>query len=96
MKKKSTNYQNKKRKIAPRLKKGDKIYLLIKNWKIRKKSKKFDNIKVGLFFIKAKKETISYKLKLPKDIKIYFVFYLLLLELAGLKISLQDIFYNQV
>ena len=62
IKKKSATYQNKKRKIALQLKEEDKIYLLTKNLKIRKKSKKLDHVKVGPFFIKIKKEIVSYKL----------------------------------
>ena len=51
----SGNYQNKKRKTAPQLKKGDKVYLLTKNLKTRILSKKLDYIKVGPFFIKEVK-----------------------------------------
>ena len=57
---KFTSYQNKKRKIVTQLKKKDKVYLLMKNQKLRKKSKKLNHVKVKIFFIKAKKETISY------------------------------------
>ena len=35
------------------LNEGDKVYLLTKNLKIKKKSKKLDYIKIGLFFIKT-------------------------------------------
>jgi bisphosphoglycerate-dependent phosphoglycerate mutase len=44
-------YINKKIKIVPLLKKGDKVYLLIKNLCIRRLIKKLDKIKVRLFFI---------------------------------------------
>ena len=63
--------------------------MLIKNLKIRKKSKKFENIKIGLCFIKTKKKSISYKLK------IHLVFYILLLKLIDLKILIQNTFYFQ-
>ena len=46
-----------------------------------KKSKKFDYIKIKPFFIKDKKEIISYKSKFPKNIKVYSVFHILPLEL---------------
>ena len=59
--------------MIPKLKKRDKIYLLIKNLK-----KKPTFIKVKPFFIKAKRRTVSYKLELFKNIKIYSIFYLLL------------------
>ena len=43
--------------------------------------------------MKAKKKTMSYKLELLKDGKVYFVFYILLLELTDPKTSIQDTFY---
>jgi hypothetical protein len=55
--------------------------LLIKNLKIRKKSKKLNYIKIKLFFIKVIKKLINYKLDLFKDIKMFLVFYILLLKL---------------
>ena len=45
-------------------KKEDKIYLLIKNTKINKKTQKLDYIKIRIFFNKTKKRVVSYKLKL--------------------------------
>ena len=44
--------------------------------------KKLDKVKVGLFFISKQISLVNYQLKLPKDAKIYPVFYILLLELA--------------
>ena len=38
IKEKSTNYQNKNRKIAYPIKKGDKVYLFIKNLKTKKRA----------------------------------------------------------
>ena len=71
MQKRSTTYQNKKKKMAPLLKKGDKVYLHIKNLKINKgKSKKLDHVKVEPFFIKDTKELMNYELNLPVDAKI--------------------------
>ena len=77
------------------LKKGDKIYLLTKNLKTRQKSNKIDLIKIKPFFIKAKKRTITYKLKLHKNVIVYLIFYILLLELADSKIPMKDKFYYQ-
>ena len=59
--------------------------MLIKNLKIRKKSKKLDYIKVESFFIKVKKKTISCKLELLKYTKINPIFYILLLKLTNYK-----------
>lgn len=69
--------------------------MFTKNLKIKKKSKKLDYIKVKQFFIKAKKGIVSYKLKLPKNAKVYFMFHVLLLKLEDLKILIQDMFYYQ-
>jgi len=41
-----------------------------------------DYIKVGPFLIEEQKGLVNYRLRLPKDVKIYPVFYILLLELA--------------
>ena len=38
--------------------------------------------------MKTKKKVIKYKLKLPKDIKVYFLFYILILKLVDIKISI--------
>ena len=49
----------------------------MKNLKIRKKINKLDYVKVGPFFIKAKKKTIKYKFKLFKKLKyiLSFMYY---------------------
>ena len=54
---------DKKSKIAPQLKKGDKVYLLTKNWKTKKpKTKKLDNIKVRLFLVEEKTGPVNIKI----------------------------------
>ena len=78
------------------LKEENKVYLFIKNLKKKKTDKKFNYVKVGPFFIRAKKKTISYKLDLPKYTKIYSVFYCLLLELVDPKIPILDMYYYKV
>lgn len=42
----------------------------MKHSKTSKKSNKLDNIKVKLFFIQAKKETSTYKLRLCQNTKL--------------------------
>ena len=61
----------------------DKLNLFIKIWKTKKKSKKFNYIKVELFFIKIKKRIVSYKLVLTNNTEVYPIFYILPLKLAG-------------
>jgi len=55
-------YINKYRKEYPQLKEGDKVYLLIKNIKSKRPSKKLDYIKVEPFSIKKAKGLVNYKL----------------------------------
>ena len=81
MQKKSTKYQNKKRKMTPLLKKRNKIYLHTKNLKINKeRSKKLDHVKVESFFIKNVKGLINYELNLLVDAKIFLVFHVFILK----------------
>ena len=68
--------------MASQLKKRDKMYLLTKNLKTRKKSKKLDHVKVEPFFIKEVKGSINYELDLPKNAKVFLVFHISLLELV--------------
>ena len=67
--------------------------MLIENIKVKTKSKKLNNIKVELVSIKVRKRNINYKLKLLKDIKVHFIFYILLLELINSKIAIQNTFH---
>ena len=73
---------NKNQKDGPQLKEGDKVYLLTKNMKTKRPSKKLDHVKVGLFLIIKQRGLVNYKLKLPKGTKRHPVFYISLLELA--------------
>jgi len=79
--------------MAPQLKKRNKIYLLTKNLKIRKKSKKLDHVKVELFFIKEVKKLVSYELDLLKNAKVFLVFYISLLKLVDLSTFIQKTFH---
>ena len=72
----------------PQLKEEDKVYLLRKNLKNFRLSKKLDHKKVDLFIIKKRKSKINYKLKLLDRIKIHPVFYISLLESADPRIPI--------
>ena len=62
------------------LKKGDKVYLLTKNFKSKRFSKKLNYIKIGLFKIINKVIEVLYRLNLLLKIKIYLVYYIAILE----------------
>ena len=90
----SISYVNQKRKMAPQLKEGDKVYLLTKNLRTkRKKHKKLDHVKVGPFLISEQRGPVNYKLKLPKDARIHPVFHVSLLEPADPETPLQTTFH---
>ena len=55
------------------LKERDKVWLLYKNFKSRRLSKKLDYVKLGLFKVFKKIMEVIYKLDLLKKIKIYLV-----------------------
>ena len=77
------------------LKKGNKVYLLTKNLKTKKVSKKLNHVKVGLFFIKQQKKSINYELNLFSDIKIHPIFHVSLLKSADPKTFIQNTFHFQ-
>ena len=64
------------------------MYLLRRNIRSDKPIKKLDIVKLGLFKILKKKGLVNYELELPKRIRIYLVFYILLLELVILDATL--------
>ena len=85
--------RHKDRKNGPQLKKGDRVYLLTKNLKTKRPSKKLDHVKVGPFLIADKRGAVNYKLDLPPDAgKIHPVFHISLLEPADGSIPLQTSF----
>ncbi len=96
MQEKSVKYQNKKRKTIFQLKKKNKIYLFTKNLRTRKLSKKLNYIKIELFFVKKTKKSVNYKLDLLKNVKVFSVFYILLLKSADSSTFIQKIFYYKL
>jgi len=64
------------------------MYLFTKNLKTRKLSKKINHVKVESFLVKKTKRSINYEFDLLKDVKVFLVFYILLLELTNLITSL--------
>jgi len=75
-------FVNKGRSKGLDFKEGGIAYLLRRNIKTKRLSDKLDFKKLGLFKIKKKLELVTYRLILPKDIRIHLVFYVALLEKA--------------
>jgi len=69
------------------------MYLLTKNLKIRKKSKKLNHVKVESFFIKEVKRSVNYELDLLKDAKVFLVFYISLLKSVDPSTLIQKTFH---
>ena len=66
-------YYNLKVSKGLNLKRGDKVWLLYKNFLSRWLSKKLNYIKLGPFIVKRKVIKINYKLDLLKKMKIYLI-----------------------
>ena len=81
----TAEYYNRKRSTEPTLKKGDRVYLLRKNIKTVRPSEKLDFKKLGPFEIETVMGKVTYKLKLPKTMRIHPVFHISLLEPAPKK-----------
>jgi len=64
-------YYNAKRSKGPDLKEGDKVWLLHKNFKSQRLSKKLDYIKLGPFEISQRILPVMFKLNLLAKMKIY-------------------------
>ena len=85
---------NKKRKMAPQLKKGDKVYLLTKNWKVKPpRMKKLDHTKVGLFLVEEKTGPVNVRLRLPRDAWVHPNFHISMIEPADPETPLQETFH---
>jgi hypothetical protein len=83
-------YTNRKRIKGPTLKGRDKVYLLQRNIKLNKLTKKLDAVKLGPFKILRQKGPVNYKLELLKKIHILPTFYVSLLEPATLDAMLEQ------
>ena len=64
----------------------------IRNFRTKRPSKKLDHVKEGLFRIIRVVSLVNYELRLPKNMHIHLVFYVLLLELALL--STKEVIVN--
>jgi hypothetical protein len=89
--KKVALYYDRYRNIKPMLKKRDKIYLIQRNIQTKQPNTKLDYKQLGLFKIKRITGLVNYKLVLSKNINIYPVFYIYLLELILLGVLLVPI-----
>jgi hypothetical protein len=69
------------------------MYLLTKNLKIRKKSKKLNHVKVESFFIKEVKKSVNYELDLLKNVRVFLIFHISLLKSVDLSTSIQETFH---
>ena len=83
-------YINNKKKKESQLKERDKIYLLLKNLRSNRLSKKLNYKRINLFRIKKRINRVSFELELLIRTEIHPVFYISLLEFADLKISISN------
>jgi hypothetical protein len=84
-----TKYANRKRIEGLTLKGGDKVYLLRRNIKLNKLTKKLDAVKLGPFKILRQKGLVNYELELLKKMRILLTFYVSLLEPVTLDAMLE-------
>jgi len=75
-------FANKGRSKGLDFKERGTAYLLRRNIKTKRPSDKLDFKKLGPFKIKKKLGLVTYRLTLPKDMRIHPVFYIVLLEKA--------------
>ena len=85
-----TKYANRGRIEGPTFKGGDRVYLLRRNIKSGKPSKKLDTVKLGPFKVRRAKGPVNYELELPKRMRIHPVFHISLLEPATPDAALQQ------
>jgi hypothetical protein len=82
MNEKMTRQANKKRIAGPTFKEGDKVFLLRKNIKTKRPSRKLDHVRIGPFEIEKQVGPVNFKLRLPEKMRIHPVFHVSLLEPA--------------
>jgi len=76
-------YYDKYRLKGPRLERGDKAYLILRNLCTNRLSRKLDFKKIGLFKVDKRVSSNNYRLLLLATIRLRtYVFYISLLELA--------------
>jgi hypothetical protein len=73
-------YYNQHRQAEPSLKEGDEVYLLRRNITTKRPSDKLDYKKLGPFKIERKINNVTYRLTLPRTMKIFNTFHVSLLE----------------
>ena len=83
------------RRNEPQLKKGDRVYLLTKNLKTPRPTKKLDHKKVGPFLLQEVLGPRTFRLLLPPDAKVRSVFDLSLLTRASDQTPLATAFNYQ-
>ena len=71
------------------------MYLLTKNLRTKKASKKLNHVRVDPFFIKQQKRSINYELNLLSDTKIHPIFHVSLLKPADPETLIQNTFHFQ-
>lgn len=92
MQPKFTIYQNKKQKTMFQLKKNTSVNEKSENKKNQQQIKSCEN---WFVFHQTTKKSINYKLNLFFNIKIHWIFYVLLLKLANSKTFIQNTFHFQ-
>ena len=82
-------YYNKYRLEGPRLERGDKVYLISQNLRIKRLSKKLDFKKIRIFKVEERILDNNYRLSLLAIIRLkIYIFYISLLELVYKDIQL--------
>ena len=71
------------------------VYLLRKNIKTKRLNDKLDYIKLGPFKIKKKLRPVTFKLVMPKGMRIHLIFHISLLEPTTTNITLGSIDLDQ-